>query len=99
MAFERLEQGRLFAADIRARSAKNDDAHVDRGSQTALTDDARCLGLPDGSLQPIGRADVLPADVDEGRLGADCVTAQCDALEHAVWLDLHQLAVFERARL
>ena len=83
-AFERLEQRRLLAADVGARAAK------DVGSRTltsvprhAAPEQPGRFGLGDGRVQAIGRLDVLAADVDERRLGADRVAAQRDALEHA----------------
>ena len=54
--------------------------------------------LGDGCFEPIRSLDVLTANIDDGRLGTDRVTAQRDALEHPVRLDFDQLAVFEGPR-
>src|SRR5205085_2766841 len=49
--------------------------------------------------EPIRSLDVLAADVDDRRISTDRVAAQRNAFEHAMWLNLDQLAIFERARL
>ena len=73
--------------------------HVDLRCETTIPQNVGCFGFGDGCFEPIRSFDVLTANIDDGCLGTDRVTAQRDALEHSVRLNLDQLAVFEGPRL
>ena len=68
-------------------------------AQAARAQNVGGLGLGNRGFESVGRLDVLAADIDERRLGADRVAAQRHAFEHAVRLDFDQLAILEGARL
>ncbi len=99
LALERVEQRRLLAADVGAGAAVDDDADVDAGAEDVVAEVAGGVGLGDGGVEAVGDLGVLAADVDErtGRPGRH--RADRDALDQAVRVLEHQLAVLERAGL
>ena len=91
LAFERLEQRRLLAADVRAGAAM--DHQVDVAEQPG----AACLLERGREDVVLGR--VLAADVDEDVPRLDRVRRDQAALDQPVRDAQHDLAVLERARL
>jgi len=91
LALERLEQGRLLAADVRAGAAVHDDGHV--------AEQPSALCLVHRRLQHVVLRRVLAADVDEDRARLDRVRCDEATLDEAVRDAQHDLAVLERPRL
>src|SRR5262245_49889953 len=70
LAFERLQERRLLATDIRAGPNKRDDVQVHTSAKQVLTQGARCIRLIDGFLYASGPEGHLTTDIDEGRTHA-----------------------------
>ncbi len=99
LALERVEQARLLAADVGARSAVQDEAERVIGAEDRRAEVARLRRLGDRRLEDVGLMRVLAADVDEGAADLRAVGRDDDALDQHVRVLLHQLAVLERAGL
>ncbi len=90
-ALERIEQCRLFAADVRAGASVHGDLDVPENPGLA--------GLGDGTVEDLEFVQVLAPDVDEDVLALDRVRGDEAALEEPVGDARHDLAVLERSRL
>jgi hypothetical protein len=73
IALEGVQQRRLFATDVRARSAV--DHHVEReaSAEDVVSQVPLGIGLVHRVAQPPRRVHRLAADVDDGVVGADRV--------------------------
>ena len=91
LAFERLEQAGLLAADVRAGAAVQDDR--DAVEQVGL------VHFVERGADDLELGEVLAADVDEDVLRADRVRGDQAALDQPVRNAQHDLAVLERPRL
>ncbi len=89
--FQRVEQRRLLAADVRAGAAVDEDV--------AGAEDACLPRLVDGRLEDLVLGEVLAADVDEDAVGFDRVRRDEAAFDQPVRHAAHHLAVLEGARL
>ena len=99
LAFERLDQRRLFARFVGAGAAVNDDVAVEAGAHDVLADVALRVGLGELGLHHLLHVVELAADVDVGDLRADRPAADQAALEQQVRVALHQHVILERAGL
>ena len=99
VALKRGQHGRLFAANVGAGAAVQDDVDVVALAQDVLAEVPGLAGLVDGRLQRLRLRQVLAPDVDEGQVAADRVARDQDALQHLVRAVFHQVPILEAARL
>src|SRR5690606_32859693 len=99
LAFERLDERRLFAGFIGAGAAEDVDLAVEAGAEDVPADVARLASGLDLGLEPALHVVELAADVDVGDLRADRVTRDETALDEQVRVPLHEDVVLEGARL
>ena len=99
LAFEGLDQAGLFAADVAAAAAVDDDFAGVARAEDVLAEEALGLRLGDGALEDLGAVDELAADVDEGLLGLDGPRGDRDAFQHLVRVLVDDLAVLVGAGL
>ena len=98
-AFERVEQRRLFAADVRAGAGVHVDFDFVVFAERVLAQVALGLRLFDGAPQPLLAQVQLVAHVDVTGVRADRVAADDAALDQRVRIHLHDGAILERAGL
>src|SRR5690349_7154105 len=98
-SFDRLEQRGLFAADVRAGAAMDDQVEVVARTHDVLAEDPGLVGLRSRALELPRRVSELAAAEDVHLVGSDRVRADGHALDQLVRVALHQLAVLERPRL
>ena len=89
----------LLAADVGAGAAEHDERAVEARAEDVVAEVAGLVGLGDRGVEHVGLLLVLAADVDEALGRADRVGGDRHALDQLMRLHLHQLAVFEGARL
>ena len=98
-ALDRLEERRLFAADVRARADAELDVEREPGSHDVVAEESTCTHFRERVLDPRVGERILGTDVDEAALatGREC----CDRhrLDECKRILLHQHAVLERAGL
>src|SRR5713226_5231445 len=99
LAFERLEQRRLLAADVGAVPAIQAHVHRVIGAEWMLAEVALRMSLGDGVAQHLVRKVVLAADVDPRLVAADCEGGDHRAFDERVGRVFHQVAVLCAARL
>ena len=99
LAFQGLEQGRLFAADVGPRAAVDEDVEVEPRPEDVFPQEVLQAGVGDGRLQPPGDGFIFAADVDIRRVDAHGVRGDDDPLEEKVGIVEHDIAVLERPRL
>ena len=99
LALERLDERRLFAADVGARTAMHIDVEVEAAPLDVLAEQAGRVELGDGRLHALRRKHQLAAHVDVGCLEAERVAGDDAALHEAMGVALHDEAVLEGARL
>ena len=99
LAFERLHQGRLLAADVRASTGVHDQVGREVRAQDVLAQVAAGVRLVDRRLYVVDVVVVLAADVEVARLDRHRVARERDPLDHQVRVVLEDLPVLERARL
>ena len=99
LAFQRVEQAGLLAADVGAGAAVDDERERVLGAEDPLADEARVARFAQRRVEHVGLEHVLAADVDERAVGPGRVGGDHDPLDQHVRALLHQFAVLERARL
>ena len=99
LPFERLDERRLFAADVGARAAMDVDVEVQSAAQDVLAQQAGRIEFGDGRLHALRRKHQLAAHVDVGCLEAEREAGDDAALHEAMGVALHDEAVLEGARL
>ena len=99
LAFQRLEQGRFFAADVGPRPQVHSHLEAVRGPEQVAAQEAAALEFGDAFLEAPSEIPEFAAAVDVGRRGLGGIGAQRHPLQELVGVALHDLAVFERARL
>ena len=99
LAFQRVEQPGLLAADVGAGAAVHDQRERVPGAEDVLADVARLARFGQRRVEHVGLLHVLAADVDERAVGAGGIGGDHDPLDQHVRGLLHQFAVLERARL
>ena len=92
---ERSQQGGLFATDIRPRTPVNDDIQIKAGPLDILAQPPLGIGLVQGALQALRRAEVLAPNVDVGLMAADGIGCDDHAFQQGVRVPLHDVAVLE----
>src|SRR4029077_15658306 len=98
LAFEAFEQRRLLAADVGAGAVVNDDVEV-VAVEVVLADEVSLIGLRHGRLQPLALADEFAADVDVTGVNAHGEGGHEAALQPAIRIVPHDLAILARAGL
>ena len=99
LPFQRLDEGRLFAADVSAGSAVHENVEIVAGTAGVLADEAVLVRLLDGDLD-VGRLVVkLAADVNVGGPGSHGPSGDQAALDELVRIVAHDFAILARARL
>src|SRR5438445_375090 len=99
-ALQRLEQGRLLPADVRAGADHHAHVEVEARSEDVLPQIPLCVGLVDRLLQPCRRhLAELPAAVDVGEVAVERVAADHQSLDQHVRALLQDRAILEGARL
>ena len=99
MAFDRLDQGRLFAADVGPRPAADGDAERPAAAENVVAQQPALFGLGDGVFEDFDGQRILVADVDESFAGADGVGADEHAFEDGVRIAFQHRAVHVGAGL
>ena len=98
LAFQRLDHGGLFAADVRARAAVHRNIQVEAAAQDVLAEEAVLVGVGNGLDPAFDPQEELAADVDEGALCAHGVGGDDHTFEDRVRVTLDDQPVLERAR-
>jgi hypothetical protein len=98
LTFERLEQRGLFAADVRAGAAVNDDVEVEARALDVLPEEALGACVGDRLHHPVVAERELAADVEEREVALDRVRRDRDALDELVRVAFEEHAIFERRR-
>ena len=91
-ALDRIEEGCLFAANVRSGAAPD-------LNRACPLEQARGLQLGDSRAHALGRVRILSPDVDVGPLRTRRERGDHDRFDDREWVALHQHAVFEGARL
>jgi hypothetical protein len=99
LAFERLDERRLLAADVGAHAAVDVDVKVVAGAAGVLADEAGLVRLLDGALEDGGLVEELAADVDVGGGGVHGAASNEAALDELVGVLAHNLTVLAGAGL
>ena len=99
IAFNRVEERGLFAADIRASAAANFNVELQPAAQNVVAKEPVFVGGVDRVLHALRRQRIFAAQVDVALASAGNKTADRDALDHGKRISFHQDAVLERARL
>ena len=99
LAFDRLDQAGLLAADVRAGAAMDGDVEGEAGAQDVLAEEPLRVRLFDGAIQDASAVVELAADVDVRRLAPDRVRGEDHPLDELVRIVLHQEPVLEGPRL
>ncbi len=99
-ALERLDEGRLLAADVGAGAEGDDDVEVEAlDAGDVLAEQAGGAALLDHVVEVRAQVGVLAAQVDDALAGADGAAGDGHAGEHEVGELGEDDAVLERARL
>ena len=98
LAFDRFEQGRLFAADVGSRAPAKLDVEVEtHPAEDVPAEIARFTGLLDGVLQPGVTQRVLAAQKDPAVLDSHGVSGQRHGFDQTERVLFHRDPVLERA--
>ena len=97
VAFDRRQQGRLFAADECARTHADFQLEIEARAENVLAHQAAFAGLLQGDFQPFDGQRIFGPHVDEAPAGADGVRGDHHAFHHAVRIAFEHAAVHERA--
>jgi hypothetical protein len=98
-AFERVQQGGLFAADIGTRPDMDVDVNWMRDTERLLANKPALERFIDRGLEATHGRHELTADVDITDVCPNRAHGHGTALDQAMRVQLHDRAVFERARL
>ena len=98
-ALERVEQRRLLAADVGARTRVDHDVEVEARAEDVLAEEPGGVGLAYGARDPTDDVRNLAADVDEGVVRADGVGRVDAALDEGVRVVVHERDVLAGTRL
>ena len=98
IAFDKVDERGLFAADIGAGAPADLDIEAEGRAQDLVSQETLLFGLGDGLAQPRGGQGIFVADVDEALAGADGIGADDHALHDGVGVALHHGPVHERPR-
>src|SRR5690606_33202313 len=96
---ERVKQGGLLAADVRAGTGGDDQVEVVARAVDVTPDVPGFVRLADGAAQASDHVQHLAADVDERVVGADRARGDDDTLDQHVRVGHHQRDVLAGARL
>ena len=99
LALERLEERRLFAADVGAGTRVHDDVDRKARVEDLRTDGTVRIRVVHGLLHPLEPEGELPADVDEGLADLQRVGGDEHPFEDLVRVVLDEHVVLERRRL
>ena len=99
LALERLEKAGLLAADVRTGPAVDDNREVPARAEDVRSYETRPAGLLERVAQNLELREVLPANVDEGRVRPDHARGDHAALDEHVREPGEDLAVLEGAGL
>ena len=99
LAFHRVDEGGLFAADERAGAVADFDVEVEPRAENVLAEQAVFAGLGDGNLEPLDGERVFGADVDEAVVGVDAPAADHHGFDDRIRVAFHDGTVHERARI
>ncbi len=99
LAFEALKHRHLFAADVRAGTAVDEDVEVVAAACRVLAEQAGVVAFLDGAPQDLGLADELAADVDVGRPRAHGEAGNQRAFQQLMRIVADDLAVLAGAGL
>ncbi len=97
--FQRVDQRRLFAADVAARAGVHDQFEVKAGAENILAEETRFGRFCNGATQVDRRLDIFAAQEDIAAISLQGEGADQHALHQLVRHLLHQEAVFIGARL
>ncbi len=97
LAFQRLDQSGLLAADIGAGSPVHVEFAAEPGAGDVLAEKPFLLRLPDGLLDDVGGFGKLFADVDVSHLGSHRIAGDHHALDKLVGILVDDVAVLEGA--
>src|SRR5665213_2760465 len=98
LALERVEQSRLFTADIRTGAALDREFEIVIAAADPFADVPGVAGLLHGIAHDLEAGLELAANIDERVMAADGVRTEQDALDDLVRRLFEQHVVFERAR-
>ncbi len=98
LAFQRLDQGRLFPADIGAGAPVHIDLAVKSRSQDIRSEKAIGLRFCDSLFQDIGDPGIFAPDIDIGALAAQGIRGDDQSFDQQVRQELHQVTVLESSR-
>ena len=98
-AFERAEERRLLAADVSARAGVRVDVAREVRAEDFLAEEVRRARLFERLVHDLDEVAILAARVDVVHARAEGVGGDEHALDEQVRVALHQVAVFEGARL
>src|SRR5262249_13356541 len=99
LSLERGNEPRLLAADVGAGAAVDDDAVLEPRAEDARSQEPVRFRRAHRLREDAPGLDVLAADVDEGRVAADCVGGDEHPLDQRVGIALEDVAVLEGPRL
>ena len=97
LAFDRMDQGRLLAADERPRAQANFQIETVARAEDVFAQQAPLVTLVDRPLDAFDRHRIFGADVDESLLGADGEAADDHPLDYVQRIALQHGAVHEGA--
>lgn len=99
LALERLDEGRLLAADVGPRAVVDVQVEGDPGPADVLSEESHRVRLADGPLHGLALVDELAPNVDVPRAGPHAHPRDHGPLDQLVGLVPHDLAVLARAGL
>src|SRR3546814_5740625 len=97
LALEAFEHRGLFAADIGARAAMDEDVEIIARAARVLAEEALAIGLGDGGKEVLRLADEFAADVDIRGPRAHRETSDQRALDQLVRIVADDLAILATA--
>ena len=98
LAFQRVDQRRLFPADVGTRASVDRKIDVEPTAQDILAQEAMPVRIVDGLDPSLDAQEELAPDVDERPVGVHCVGGNDRALDDRVWVVLDQEAILKGAR-
>ena len=99
LAFNRIQQRRLFAAFISARAGVDVRVEIEPAALNILAQIATLIRFRDGALHALDLVAVFAADVDVALVGIHREAADQHAFEQRMRVVLHQQAIFAGAGL
>ena len=97
LAFEAVQKGGLFPADISSCSPPQIEVKGEVLSQNPVPQESAFVGFPERSLQGLESLGILVTEIDETPSGSGRVGCQDHPLNHAMGIVVHQDPVFETA--